>query len=408
MKKALALALTLLLAACTGSHKARQYDPAQVAFEAHYNDLFDGILYPSYVLALANYSGDEHEELFTIALTAPTNNAVVRVVVDSTNLNYVTILQEVMPRKGERYQFPVLIKWKYNALYRQRQQRALDLSFTCFVNDEEVDIKNLRLNCRGVGDCPLSLRDPAGRNHDFRWLFMGYVNEEHPIIDSILNTIVEQGIVKGFSGYQKGSQEVQRQVEAIWYYALDRGITYSSISCTANPSKRAVTQHIRFFNEVWNSRQANCIDACVFFASIMRKVGLKPVIVLEPCHAYLGYYADKRKRDLRLLETTITAWANLPEMERSYAQTGHLTSEQEARVEKYLGQEKLTAWQEEKMSLDELKRALALELFQRASDYPKESFEANRTLFADTTQTGYQLLPVEELRKMVQPIAGVE
>ena len=406
MKKLLLLALPLLLVACGPGTRSRTYDPATVRFEASYNSLFDGILYPSVLLALANYSGPEEEASFSVSVTAPANNAVLRVTVDSTALNYVTILQEVMPRKGERYTFYPKVKWKYDKLYRQRQQRPIDLSFTCYVNDEEVDVKTLRLNCRSVSDCPLSMRDTAGRSYDFRWLFMGYVNEEHPIIDSILNTIVQQGIVSGFTGYQKGSQQVVRQVEAIWYYALERGITYSSISCTANPSKRASTQHIRFFDEVYNSRQANCIDACVFFASLMRKVGLKPVILVEPCHAYLGYYADNKKRDLRLLETTITGWVNFPAMSRSMADNGKLTPDQEATVKKYLSSDAYRRWSNNEISFSDLKRLIADTLFARASRYQAENYAANKKLFLDTAQMGYLFLPVEDLRKMIQPISG--
>lgn len=399
--------LSSLLCSCNMKPRTRLYDPAQVQFEANFNTLFDGILYPSLVLAMTHYSGNEEaDELFSVSLTAPTNNAVVRVVVDSTAFNYVTILQEVMPKRGERYTFVPRIKWKYDALYRQRQQRAIDLSFTCYVNDEEVDVKNLRLNMRSAGDCPLSMRDNEGKTHDFRWLFMGYVNEEHPIIDSILATILEQNIVSTFTGYQRGSNEVVKQVSAIWYYALNRGITYSSISCTANPSNRASTQHIRFFDEVYNSRQANCIDACVFFASIMRKIGLKPVILVEPCHAYLGYYADKKKKDLRLLETTITAWVNLPAMEKEYNAHGKLTAEQEGVLKKHLSEDQYKLWQSGKMGFDVMKHELSAALFVKASDYRKESYESNRNLFADTNQTGYQMLPVEDLRKMVQPISG--
>lgn len=403
----IALLLSLLLSSCNIKPRTRLYDPAQVQFEACFNTLYDGILYPSLVLAMTHYSGgEETDDLFSVSLTSPTNNAVVRVVVDSTAFNYVTILQEVMPKRGERYTFVPRIKWKYDALYRQRQQRAIDLSFTCYVNDEEVDVKNLRLNMRSAGDCPLSMRDTAGGMHDFRWLFMGYVNEEHPIIDSILSSILEQNIVSTFTGYQRGSSEVVKQMQAIWYYALNRGITYSSISCTANPSKRASTQHIRFFDEVYNSRQANCIDACVFFASIMRKIGLKPVILVEPCHAYLGYYADKKRKDLRLLETTITAWVNLPQMEKEYKTHGRLTADQEAVVKKHLKEEQYAQWQSGRMTLEVMKRELASALFVKASDYRKESYENNRNLFADTNQTGYQMLVVDELRKMVQPISG--
>lgn len=409
MKRLLAVLVCVLVcaASCQTKSKTRVYNPAQVQFEAGYNSLFDGILYPSMMLALANYSGPTEEVLFSVNVTSPANNAVLRVVVDSTNLNYVTILQEVLPKKGERYTFSPSIKWKYDYLYRLRQQCAVDLTFTCYINDEEVDVKNLRLNCRSVNDCPLSIQDTSGRSHDFRWLFMGYVNEEHPILDSILSTMLTQGTVTAFTGYQKNRQSVINQVKAVWYYALNRGITYSSISCTANPSKRSTTQHIRFFDEVYNSRQANCIDACVFFASILRKIGLKPVILVEPCHAYLGYYADKNKKELCLLETTITSWINMPAMERSYQAEGKLTSDQHAKIAKYLSADKVQKWDKGEMTMEELKHLMADALFEQATNYRKESYEANKAHFTDNSLIGYQILPVEDLRKVVQPISAM-
>jgi hypothetical protein len=250
------------------------------------------------------------------------------------------------------------------------------------------------------------VRDTAGHNHDFRWLFMAYVNEDHPYIDSILTTVLAQGNVSTFSGYQKGSQHVVDQVAAIWYYALDRGITYSSISCTSNPSSRATTQHIRFFDEVYNSRQANCIDACVFFASIMRKIGLKPVVLVEPCHAYLGYYTDKNKRHLSLLETTITSWVNMPAMKKTLEKSGRLSGEQYEKLKKYLTPAQLRRWNEGNMDFEELEHALAQYLFVQATTYPKAQYDSNLVYFNDTNQLGYQMLQVDELRKSVQPISA--
>lgn len=408
MKRSLLISLCCLLLLTSCRHRPRTYDPALVNFNVEYNSFLDGVLYPSMVLSLANYTGPNQEDLVTIEVTSPANNAVLRVVIDSTELNYVTILQEVMPRKGERYKFSPSVKWKYEKLYALRQQRALDLTYTCFINDEEVDLKNIRLNCRSVNDCPLSIMDRKGQSHDFRWLFLGYVNENHPYIDSIMSTILTQGIVDSFSGYQRGSKMAEDQVRSIWYYALNRGITYSSISCTANPTRRSTTQHIRFFDEVYNSRQANCIDACVFFASIMHKIGIKTVILIEPCHAYLGYYADKNKKDLRLLETTITSWVNLPAMERTYANEEKLNADQHAKLVKYLTPAQVKKWDDGKMTMDELKHLLADALFKQASDYRKESYKDNKKLFADTTQNGYQMLQVDELRKMVQPISAMD
>ncbi|MCR5424184.1 MAG: hypothetical protein K6E93_05405 [Bacteroidales bacterium] len=401
-----AVLFAVLMASCGIGGRNRVYDPGTVRFEAAYNTLFDNILYPSMLLAVANQEVSERMGLFSVSLTSPADHAVLRVVIDSSQLNYVTILQEEMPHKGERYTFVPQVKWKFGKLYNLRQQGTVDLTFTCYINDEEVDVKNLRLNYRSVNECPLSVRDTAGHNHDFRWLFMAYVNEDHPYIDSILTTVLAQGNVSTFSGYQKGSQHVVDQVAAIWYYALDRGITYSSISCTSNPSSRATTQHIRFFDEVYNSRQANCIDACVFFASIMRKIGLKPVVLVEPCHAYLGYYTDKNKRHLSLLETTITSWVNMPAMKKTLEKNGRLSGEQYEKLKKYLTPAQLRRWNEGNMDFEELEHALAQYLFVQATTYPKAQYDSNLVYFNDTNQLGYQMLQVDELRKSVQPISA--
>lgn len=403
---AIALCAAVLFSSC--KPHTRVYDPQKVAFQAEYNTLFDNILYPSMLLAMANQGQNTDQSLFSVTLTSPADHAVLRVVIDSSALNYVTILQEVMPSKGASYTFSPCVKWKYDKLYALRQPGAMDLTFTCFVNDEEVDVKNLRLNYRSVNECPLVVRDERGRGRDLRWLFMAYVNEDHPYIDSILTDILQQGLITTFVGYQKGSTMVKKQVEAIWYYALERGITYSSISCTSNPSSRATTQHIRFFDEVYNSRQANCIDACVFFASIMRKIGLKPVILVEPCHAYLGYYTDKSKKNMALLETTLTSWINLPSIEREYTKNGKLSPENKARLIKYLTPAQLKAWDEGKMTIEELKKALAQRLFEEATKHPQEQYNLNKKNFADTTLSTYQMLQVEDLRKMVQPISMIQ
>lgn len=397
----------VLFSGCRPKPTNHLYDPRQVAFNAQYNDLFDDILYPSMILAQSHYTGAEKNELFSIQVTAPVNNSVLRVVVDSSAFNYVTIVQEILPRRGERYSFVPSIKWKYDKLYHNRQQGAIDLTFTCYINDEEVDTKTLKLNVRSVNDCLLSTKGKDGKAHDFRWLFMGYVNEEHPFIDSILTRIISEGIITTFTGYQKGEKQVKEQVFAIWYYALNHGITYSSISCTANPSKRSTTQHIRFFDEVYNSRQANCIDACVFFASILRKIGLKPVILVEPCHAYLGYYTDKQKKsDPTLLETTITGWVNYPTMDRKYSKDSILQPEYEQKLKTYLSAKEYARWTQGEMSYEEMKIALARSLFNIATKEQVENFKNNKVHFRDTTQMGFQMLQVDELRRIVQPISA--
>ena len=355
------LLLPLLLSSCLRLTE-RKYDSAKVAFNISYNPLFDGIIYPSLILGVSGYNGGipDDAELFTISLTSPAANAVLRVEIDSTALSYVTILQEEMPKRGETYTFHPLIKWKYDALYAMRRQGIADFTATCYINDERVAVRNLRLNYRSANECPISLRGPDGSLHSFRWLFAGYVNEDHPYIDSILTKIVDQRVVSGFVGYQRGAKQVSEQVFAFWYYALERGIAYSSISCTSNPSTMANVQRIRFFDEVYNSRQANCIDACVFFASLMRKIGLKPVIFVEPCHAYLGYYTDKKRKDIRLLETTITSWVSFPEMDSHLNDKGKLDDKYYLTIQKYLSEADQQRYAQGKLPYEKMKMAIEM------------------------------------------------
>lgn len=404
MKKNVILLLTLcLLAAGCQPRRAKLFDPKQVGFSAEYNPLFDGQIYPSFILGLNNTDFNDQFSVFNISLTSPTDNAVLRVVVDSSALNYVTIFQEILPHRGDQYTFHPNVKWKYDVLRRMRQPGSVDLTFTCYINDEEVDLKNIRLNYRTVNECPLSLQH-NGQTEDFRWLFAAYVNEDHPQIEQILTDILDQGVVTRLNGYQSGERAVKEQVFAVWYYALSRGITYSSISCTSNPSSRANVQHIRFFDEVWGTRQANCVDACVFFASILRKIGLKPVIFVEPCHAYLGYYTDKNRKQIALLETTITAWVNFPDLERSLDADGRLPEEKYDKIKRYLSDGEAEQYESGNMSFEQLKLALARSLFDKATEYDRETYTANKAHFADPTSIIYQQLDIELLRKTVQPI----
>lgn len=398
------LIVPFLLISCGNIEIKKTIDPKVVDFEAQYNADFENVLYPSMLLALANSDEGLEQPLFQVGVTAPSNNAVLRIVTDSTLINYVSITQETLPKKGTRYTFEPVIKWKYETLYKLKQQGNIVLTFTCFINDEEVDVKNIKLNFRPVNECLMSQVGADGKYRDYRWLFAAYVNEDHPKIDAMLGEILSQGIVSTFDG-PRSEKKVENQMRAIWFYALNRGMAYSSITCTSNGSRKSNSQYIRFFDDVYNNRQANCIDACVFFSSIMRKVGLYPIIMVEPCHAYLGYYTDKNKKKIALLETTITGWVNLPELDNHYdAATGLLEEKYYQKISKYLDDKQKAKYLAGGMPLDEIKKDVANTLFDRASEYQKENYQKNKALFADTSQMTYRMLVIDDLRKHVAPI----
>ena len=393
----------LALATCAGPIKKKSsFDPNQVQFDVEYNSSLDNTLYPSFILGMANYNGKTESDLFTIGITSPKRNSVVRIVLDSSKINYNTTIQITLEDANTRYKISPLIKWKYDKLAVLKQPGMVDLTFTCYINDEEVDVKNMRLNYRGVNECLLGLRDSANNYIDYHWLFAAYVNEEHPYLDKILQEILQQGIVDRFTGYQVNEDYVNEQVFAIWYYLQTKGIHYSSITNTSRSSKKVNTQYIRFLDEVYKNKQANCIDACVFIASILKKIGIHTVIFIEPKHAYLGYYKDKKNKKMALLETTIAGNINLSAINDNGDRDQ--ISRQLSRYRKYMKNNELQKYNSGLMSARRVKESISRESFRIATNYDIERFNKNKNLYNDPQKTTYSMLDINELREKVQPI----
>ena len=53
----------------------------------------------------------------------------------------------------------------------------------------------------------------------------------------------------------------------------------------------------------WRDRRANCIDSSVLIAAALERIGLQPLIVLVPGHAFVGYRNGDGSAEF--LETTL-------------------------------------------------------------------------------------------------------
>ena len=395
--------IALIANSCIEPKKHRpSFDPNKVRFDVCYNSSFDNALYPSFILGMANYNGKKESELFTFEVTSPKKNSVLRIVMDSSKVNYVTTIQTDLNDANRRYYITPLIKWKYDNLARLKQPGMVDLTFTCYINDEEVDVKNMRLNYRSVNECLLGIHDSNNRYIDYRWLFAAFVNEEHPYLDFMLEEILQQGIIDRFTGYQLNEKHVSKQVFAIWYYIQTNGIHYSSISNTSRASKKVNTQYIRFLDEVYNNRQANCIDACVFMASILKKIGIYTVIFIEPSHAYIGYYKDKKKKKMALLETTLAGNVNLSSIDE-HGEPAQII-QQLSRYSKYMKNNEMQRYKEGLISLKKVKENISQESFRIATNYNIQRFSKNKKLYDNHNNASYSKLDINELREKVQPI----
>jgi hypothetical protein len=206
----------------------------------------------------------------------------------------------------------------YTELAKTKQTIPVDFVFAVSRNGAEPIEKSQRWTVHQINDCPISVTintiTPEGKivsnRNKWPYTIAGFVNENHPWIDSLLKSALKSGYCKSFDGYQSGDEEVYNQVEAVWNTLRRRGIKYSSIT-TTTVSGIHNFQHIRFLDESIKSTQANCADGSVLFASVLRKIGLNASVVIVPGHAYVAVRNSQNDGYLFGIETTMLADSSL-------------------------------------------------------------------------------------------------
>lgn len=133
-----------------------------------------------------------------------------------------------------------------------------------------------------------------------------------PHDDSVLQLVsragryVPGGKLRGYNRIAgvKVQTQVRQQAEAV-FRALQRSrISYvTSIYTFGNyPGE---TQRIRLPRETLDLNNANCIDVSVAFASAMENLGMRPVIVIVPGHAFAGVRLDPNSEKILYLDLTV-------------------------------------------------------------------------------------------------------
>jgi len=102
----------------------------------------------------------------------------------------------------------------------------------------------------------------------------------------------------------KLENQVRAQAQAVFQAMRRSRINYvTSIYTFGNyPGE---TQRIRLPRETLELSNANCIDVSVAFASAMENLGLKPVIVIVPGHAFTGVRLGPNSQEILYLDLTV-------------------------------------------------------------------------------------------------------
>jgi hypothetical protein len=296
----------------------------------------DHQLFPSLIIATATVRPVEPEDeeaekpdpyllgerfgLVGVSVKSPAENAKVKVTVKENELMAASSWSGDLAEAGKDYFIAPKVNYKFERLRQATQQVPMNVTFELEVDGESAGEKYETLQVRSINDCPFAVANSeetlddenfiAG-NAALGWMFAAYVNENHPLLDKILQEALETKIVSAFKVTTHEHEETLRQVFALWSALQKRGLQYSSTTMTPGGSETVQSQFVRFIDQSLGNTQANCVDGSVLFASLLRKISIEPFLVTVPGHMYVGFYLGAGKSQFIGLETTVLGLADV-------------------------------------------------------------------------------------------------
>jgi hypothetical protein len=295
----------------------------------------DRQLFPSLLIATATQrpQEDDQEEakepdpymlgdqygLVGVSIKAPKANSQVTITLKENELMAAATWTGELAEEGKDYSIAPKVNYKFDRLRKVTQQVPMNVAFEVDVDGEFAGEKTETLQVRSINDCPFAVSsseetvddNASGGSTEMGWMFAAYVNENHPMLDKILQEALETKIVSAFRVTTHEHDETLKQAFAIWSALQKRGLQYSSTTTTPGGSATVMSQYVRFIDQSLASTQANCVDGSVLFASILRKISIEPFLVTVPGHMYVGFYLGAGKSQFVGLETTVLG---LPEV----------------------------------------------------------------------------------------------
>ena len=273
----------------------------------------------SNLLAVANkdFIGD-NEGMIGIKLTNLTvKSHTIKIVVECDDIMRTTTMETFIANTSTKVNIFPEIDYKWELLQNNKQPRPINIKITVWDNGKKQETKSQKVILHSINDCPYTYINRQNELIDLNYMYAAYVNENNPIInDQILPTIFSQNTIKTVTGYQGTNKDVLKQVFATWHLFKKNGTTYSSLNSAVVGDMNALPyvrhQYVRTLEDALSSKQANCVDGTVAMASVLYRMGIKPIIVTTPSHCFLGYFVDNQETNLFFLETTALG-AEFPE-----------------------------------------------------------------------------------------------
>jgi len=152
--------------------------------------------------------------------------------------------------------------------------------------------------------------------HDFKFaaFIASWVTPHDPRVEAILSKAKEFMPGRRLPGYEEWKSPDQQRLmtreeaRAIYRALQETGVSYVKSSRTFGLNTD-ISERVRLPGESLQERSANCIDGVVMYASLFENLGMDPVVVLVPGHAYVGVRESDKSDSYLYIETAITGRA---------------------------------------------------------------------------------------------------
>jgi len=203
------------------------------------------------------------------------------------------------------------LPWNFDALRRSTQMQPQSFVATVTADGQALTESTVVCTVHSVNEAVSRIYLTASNQwQDTSVCFAAFVNEDHPWIGSLLQEAINTGSVRAFTGYQTSPNGVLQQVQAVWDTLAGRGLSYVNLATDSGASSLVSTQYVRFLDQSVHDHGANCVDATVLFASVLRRIGLRPVLIFRPGHCFAGFYDAPAGGNLIAFETTMLGHAS--------------------------------------------------------------------------------------------------
>ncbi len=149
--------------------------------------------------------------------------------------------------------------------------------------------------------------------HDFQYapFIAAWVTPHDPMVEAVLSRAKEYMPGRRLPGYEDWKNTAAQvhstflQARAIYDALQAMGVSYVKSSLTFG-GHQGVSERVRLPRESLHDVSANCIDGAVMYASLFENLGMDPVVVLVPGHAYVGVREAEHSDNFIYLETALT------------------------------------------------------------------------------------------------------